>query len=186
MQGIDGTKLQGPVKATYPSSFRQPEAQGDHPGKAKDFLASKIMEGFAASSVIHMKNVISGILNKAVDDEMLPSNVALRIGKIVQKSNGDEQENGKAGADPLSREETRLLLDVADGHYPKDYPLFLLLFRTGLRIGEAFALKWGDIDFNGRFIHVQRGLSRMKIQTPRTGRRVGRYDPATGRYVNGL
>ena len=139
-------------------------------GKVKDFLASKIMEGFAASSVIHMKNVISGILNKAVDDEMLPSNVALRIGKIVQKSNGDEQENGKAGADPLSREETRLLLDVVDGHYPKDYPLFLLLFRTGLRIGEAFALKWGDIDFNGRFIHVQRGLSRMKIQTPKNGK----------------
>jgi integrase len=44
-----------------------------------------------------------------------------------------------------------------------------------MRIGEALAVKWGDIDFNGRFIHVQRGLSRMKIQTPKNGktRRVG-------------
>ena len=39
-----------------------------------------------------------------------------------------------------------------------------------MRIGEALALKWGDIDFNGRFIHVQRGLSRMKIQTPKNGK----------------
>ena len=138
-------------------------------GKVKDFFAGKIMEGFAASSVIHMKNVISGILNKAVDDEVLSSNVALRVGKITQKSNGNgEEENGKA--DPLSKEETTLLLKKVAEHYPKDYPLFLLLFRVGVRIGEAMGLKWGDIDFNGRFIHVQRGLSRMKIQTPKSGK----------------
>ena len=32
------------------------------------------------------------------------------------------------------------------------------------------ALKWGDIDFNGRFIHVQRGLSRGKIGLPKNGK----------------
>ena len=39
-----------------------------------------------------------------------------------------------------------------------------------MRIGEALALRWGDIDFNGRFIHVQRGLSLGKIQTPKNGK----------------
>jgi len=39
-----------------------------------------------------------------------------------------------------------------------------------MRIGEALALKWGDIDFNGRFVHVQRGLSRMRIETPKNGK----------------
>lgn len=147
-------------------------------GKLKDFFAGKILEGYAKSSVVHMKNAISGIFIKAVDDEVIPTNLSLGI-KIVRKAkNGDEDnENGNGDkADPLSAEETNLLLNTvkADSSKPyplsNNYPLFLLLVRTGLRIGEAFALKWGDIDFNGRFIHVQRGLSRTKIQTPKNGK----------------
>jgi integrase len=148
-------------------------------GKLKDFFASKILEGYAKSSVIHMKNVISGIMTKAVDDEVIPTNLSLGIKIAQMKRNGDEENKNSDGddkADPLSAEETSLLLDIvkADSSKPyplaSHYPLFLLLVRTGLRIGEALALKWGDIDFNGRFIHIQRGLSRMKIQTPKNGK----------------
>lgn len=138
-------------------------------GKVKDFIASKINDGYSASSVTHMRNVISNVLNKAVDDEVIPSNPALRLGKIVKK-NGDGECSENEKIDPLTREETTTLLSTALTHFKNDYPLILLLFRTGMRIGEALALKWGDIDFNGRFIHVQRGLSRMKIQTPKSGK----------------
>lgn len=132
-------------------------------GKIKDFIASKINGGYSASSATHMRNLISNVLNKAVDDEVIHTNPALRLGKIVQKTNGEGEGNEKDKVDPLAREETTTLLRTALTHFKKDYALILLLFRTGLRIGEALALKWGDIDFNGRFIHVQRGLSRMKI-----------------------
>lgn len=148
-------------------------------GKLKDFFAGKILEGYAKSSVVHMKNAISGILTKGVDDDVIPTNISLGI-KITKKNwNGDEEGengNGDGQADPLTAEETNLLLKTVleDTTKPytlsNQYPLFLLLVRTGLRIGEALSLKWGDIDFNGRFIHVQRGLSRMKIQTPKNGK----------------
>lgn len=39
-----------------------------------------------------------------------------------------------------------------------------------MRVGEALALQLGDIDFNGRFINVQRGLSRGRIETPKSGK----------------
>ena len=139
-------------------------------GKIKDFIASKITDGYSASSVTHMRNLISNVLNKAVDDDVIPANLALRVGKIVKKTNGDEENSKNEKIDPLAREETVILLSTVFTHFRKDYPLTLLLFRTGMRIGEALALKWGDIDFNGRFIHVQRGLSRMKIQTPKSGK----------------
>ena len=146
-------------------------------GKLKDFFAGKILEGYAKSSVVHMKNAISGILTKAVDDEVIPANLSLGI-KVAQKIKNGEGENGNGDdkADPLTAEETNLLLKTvmndATKPYPlsNHYPLCLLLVRTGLRIGEALALRWGDIDFNGRFIHVQRGLSRMKIETPKNGK----------------
>lgn len=34
----------------------------------------------------------------------------------------------------------------------------LCALRTVLRLGELVALQWGDIDWNGRFIEVQRNL----------------------------
>jgi integrase len=61
-------------------------------------------------------------------------------------------------------------LATAIAHFKRDYPFVLLLFRTGLRIGEAFALELGDVDFNDRFIYVQRGLSWGKIQTTKSGK----------------
>jgi len=32
------------------------------------------------------------------------------------------------------------------------------------------ALQWGDIDFHGRFMNIQRGFSRGKIETPKNGK----------------
>ena len=39
-----------------------------------------------------------------------------------------------------------------------------------MSLGEAFALKWGDIDFNGRFITVQRNYSKGRIKTAKNGK----------------
>jgi integrase len=150
--------------------FRALKLREINRGKIKDFIASKLNDRYSASSVTHMRNVISNVLNKAVDDEVIPANPALRLGKIQKKANGDDEGNENKKVDPLTREETTTLLGTTLTHFRKEYALILLLFRTGLRIGEALALKWGDIDFNGRFIHVQRGLSRMKIQTPKSGK----------------
>ncbi len=86
-------------------------------------------------------------------------------------SNGDE---GKGEPDPLTLKELKLLNDKVQEHFSEHYPLFLLLARTGVRIGEALGLRWGDIDFNGRFINLKRSLSRGKITTlkGKRGRRI--------------
>ncbi|RLC36329.1 hypothetical protein DRH29_04745, partial [candidate division Kazan bacterium] len=106
-------------------------------GMVKDFLLKKLNEGYAVSTVTHLKNVISGVLNKAVDNEILPANPAHGLGKILkQKARGEAM-------DPLSVEELRALLETVQQYYPEHYTLFLLLARTGMRIGEALALQWG-------------------------------------------
>ena len=151
------------------SVFGDMKLQEINRGKLKDFFAAKTLEGYARSSVSHMKAVISNILNNAVDNEIIPTNVSLGIKLPQKKKNGDEEE-GDGAVDTLTAEETNLFLETVSEHFPKDYPLCLLLLRTGMRTGEALALRWGDIDFNRRFIHVQRGLSRKKIETPKSGK----------------
>ena len=111
-----------------------------------------------------MRNVISGVLNKAVDDETIQTNPAHRVGKIFKTR------DKKKDVDFLTKEELKILLETVQKHLPRHYPLFLLLARTGLRIGEALALQWGDIDFHGRFISIDRGISRGKIETPKNGK----------------
>jgi integrase len=48
------------------------------------------------------------------------------------------------------------ILDEAKNLDPGLYPIVLLTARTGLRIGEALALKVGDIDLDARHIQVKR------------------------------
>ena len=80
-------------------------------GAIKDFLFEKVNSGFAGSTVSHMKNVISGVLTKAIDDKAISVNPALNLGhKFMKKINdaidarkmaNDEEGNGKP--DPLSQ-----------------------------------------------------------------------------------
>jgi integrase len=130
----------------------------------KNFLMGKYKSGHASSTVGHMKSAISGVLNLAVDDEVIPANPTHRIGKIFRVKHIQDNIN------PLNREELSILLETFTAHFSNHYPLALLLARTGMRFGEALALKWTDIDFQGRFISVERGFSRGKVETPKSGK----------------
>jgi len=133
-------------------------------GHIKNFLLSKISEGFAGSTVTHMKNVVSGIMNKALDEEVVIVNPALGLGKIIQSTNHNDEIN------PLTAPELNQLLGAFEEHFSEYFTLSLLLARTGMRIGEAIALKWGDIDFNRRFIEIRRSFARGRVSTPRSGK----------------
>ncbi len=60
------------------------------------------------------------------------------------------------------------------------HALWLLLPLTGMRVGEAVALKWGDIDFDGGTVTIQRTLRRIAgrglqfgpVKTHRSNRRI--------------
>jgi len=99
------------------------------------------------------------IFNIAIDDEVIQTNPAHRLGNIFGKKNPESVFK----IDPLNREELSLLLTAFQKHYPEHYPLALTLARTGTCLGEALGMQWGDIDFHGRFIHVQRSYSYGRI-----------------------
>jgi integrase len=129
----------------------------------KQSLMKKINQGYANSTVIHMKNAIGGVLNLALDDEAISVNPAHKIGKIFKKT------QPKLSFDPFTQEELKKLLDSFALNFPNYYPMFLSLARTGIRFGECLGLQWKDIDFENRFINIERGLSKGKIETPKSG-----------------
>jgi integrase len=129
----------------------------------KNFLMKKITDGFASSTVTHMKNAVSGVLNLAIDDEIIPANPAHNVGKIFR------QQNSKPKIDPFNTDELVILLDAYQVQFPRHYPFILTLARTGIRFGEGLGLQWKDIDFEGRFITIERSFSKGKVDTPKNG-----------------
>jgi len=129
----------------------------------KNLLMKKVNQGYANSTVVHIKNAVSGVLSIALDDEVITANPAHNLGKIFKK------QESKLIVEPYTATELRGLLDTLQKHFPKQYPMFLTMARTGIRYGECLGLQWKDIDFENRFIHIQRGFTKGKIETPKSG-----------------
>ena len=119
------------------------------------------------------KRVLSTVLTEAVEAKLIPVNPALGI-----RWKG-ELSTPKRPIMPLTADELRTVLTTARDHqvrrggktvhpYRRHYAFILLAAHTGLRLGEALALKLGDVDWNGRLLHVQRAWVRGKLTTPKS------------------
>lgn len=68
-----------------------------------------------------------------------------------------------------------------------DAYVVFLLFKLGLRIGEAVALKWADIDWEAREIHIHRMESRVEDENGKLKVAICEYtkkkSPAGDRYL---
>jgi integrase len=122
--------------------------------------------GLRLNTVKGIARTLSTVLSHAVEEQKLPANPALRMGRYLRC--GDEV---KAPIQVLTREEAALLVATAQAHFPRWHPWILLALRTGLRLGEQIALQWGDVDWNGRFLLVQRNCVRGLLTTPKSQRR---------------
>ncbi len=60
----------------------------------------------------------------------------------LTRSRAERQERIRA----FDRDQLSLFLAAAEQRAPRLYPLFFVLARTGIRLGEALALRWEDLD----------------------------------------
>jgi integrase len=128
----------------------------------RELVTAAREKGLKVATVRGIARTLSVVLSQAVEDEHLAANPALKLGKYLRR--GDEP---KPHIDPLTRAEAMHLLNVAHDHVPEWHPWLLTALRTGLRLGELLALQWGDIDWHGGFIQVQRNLVGGKLTTPK-------------------
>jgi integrase len=88
--------------------------------------------------------VIRGLFNQAIEEELLESNPAARLGRFTRSAKTAETK-GVA----LTTREVQQFLKAAQEICPDYYPLLLMAVRTGLRRGELVALQWGDLQLGG-------------------------------------
>ncbi len=100
-------------------------------------VAALRAKGLKLNTVKGIARTLSTLLSQAVEDEKLPANPALRLGKYLRP--GDEAETA---IQPLSAAEVAHLVAVAERHYPRWHP-WTLCALARLRLGELLALQWG-------------------------------------------
>ena len=117
------------------------------------FLTSLSGEGsgLSRSTVQMISTVLKGILSEAA---MQGAAVHPELCRASQKS-------AKSGVCVLTEDEQRRLLDLL-GPKPRGKDLGILLsLRTGLRVGEVCALRWGDISPDCTRLRVCRTVQRI-------------------------
>jgi integrase len=68
----------------------------------------------------------------------------------------------------LTAGEVQMLAAAADP--PQDGAIFTVAGFTGLRLGELRALRWADVDFTKRLVHVRRSFTHGAEGAPKSGK----------------
>lgn len=119
--------------------------------------------GYAQTYLKTINNQLSAIMNYAVRFYDLPRNPCRQAGSM-----------GKSSAEEMNfwtKEEFETFLEgIRDK--PDSYIAFLLLYWTGIRLGELLALTFKDIDFENRILHITKSYQRIDrkdiISKPKT------------------
>lgn len=119
--------------------------------------------GLAANSINLIITLLKEVLKDAIGDEITNRNPAANIRQLLNEAPAAAATIHRA----LTIEETTAFLEAAKDNYY--YELFLFLLCTGMRIGEAGALEWKDIDYKKQVIHITKTVTNGgEIGSPKT------------------
>jgi len=135
-------------------------------GDVRDFLLAKHSNGLSNKRTMLIKDVLSGVFNFALDEELISSNPTTGIAKrLFPKGNGKKKTIEKS--EVFSKDELGLFLSICETHFKEYYLFFLMAARTGMRLGELLVLKWDDIDFNSTYIWIKQSYRRGRLTKPK-------------------
>ncbi len=103
------------------------------------------------------------VLADAVVEYRLSRNPAERVRRLPMRTFTDEEPN------LLTAEELGRVMAGFREHEPEHYPLAITLALTGLRYGEATALRWTDLDEKAGLIRIVRAQWSGVVSTTKTG-----------------
>jgi integrase len=141
------------------------------PAHVKRFLSKMAVDGYAAGTIRNALAPVRAMFADAAEDGIIRANPAAGV-RIPSGARRADTRRKQLTPDELEQLRTQLRSD--DERLPVDF-----LVATGLRISEALALDWRDLDLGRRRLRVTRRLYRG-VDAPKseTSRRVVRLSEA--------
>lgn len=112
-------------------------------------MQQTLMQELSPSTINYIMVILNIVFNEALKDEIISKNPASKIKSIKQTEKATDTIHRAL----TEQEQVLFMQEAKDSYY---YELFALLLCTGMRLGEACALTWGDIDYNENVIHINK------------------------------
>lgn len=144
----------------------------------KMYQEAVVEHGITPSTVQKVHSVVYQIFDMAVIDNIIRTNPSANAFKYFAKSNEVTSKPREA----LTVEQQEQFIDfVYSSHiYSRLGNLFTVLLGTGLRIGEALALTWDDIDFDSGMITIYKTMAYKQGEDGKYGYRISPPKTAAG------
>ncbi len=147
------------------NSYLLPELGADTPvariTTAKiDALRERLLaqRGLSHRSVQKIMVLLHGILKRAKRKGWVAVNASEEAERVTVKRSGDFT--------VLTPEEVHAVVRAAKSE--QDAAIFVTAAFSGLRLGELRALRWQDVDFGKRIVHVRRGFVAGTFDAPKS------------------
>ncbi len=126
-------------------------------------LITKKSETLSYSSVKKIYEALNAAFNLAVQRDLIQKSpvVGIALPKRVERKNSDIYFFTDEQIRKIKQEVSREYQRGKTGTYRLGYA-YILLLNTGMRIGEALALEWDDIDFERKTISITKDLAQIK------------------------
>lgn len=115
-------------------------------------LQKKISERLSPTTCNGILRTLKIILNDAVHDEIISKSPAGGIKALKEPDKASDTYHRAL----TEQEQIDFMKEMANDFY---YEFTALLLCTGMRVGEAAALTWGDIDYKENVIHVTKTVT---------------------------
>lgn len=113
--------------------------------------------GYALSTIKKQLHIVTAPLKQAAALHLIPANPAVGI-CLPAKCHIQKDERA---VDAYSPEEQSALYSVLSSNTRKGYAVVILMIESGLRIGEALALRWQDVQLSRRRLNVHSTVVRL-------------------------
>ena len=125
----------------------------------REFINENIVKfSLKEQGLKNFKSILNGVFNYAIDKELLTDNPMLNL-KTSTSNVKSKTKKSKTESVWINSEKELLLNSIWENknNWKESTDLLLLLyFQTGLRVSEMVALKWSDISFKNKTLHIQR------------------------------
>lgn len=154
MENIKGNTIKSSTKMNYRMRFENnvKDCIGTmllnevKPVHCQNVLNRMSSGGYCTSSIKATRNTMFNFFEDAFNNDLILKNP---VSKIVCAKGAESKEKRV-----LSVSEQKIFVDfIRSRSYYNQYALIL---QTGLRVGELTGLKWDDVDFDEKILHVKR------------------------------
>lgn len=123
----------------------------------KSWQSKLLEEGLSGSRIRNIRNVLRGIMQDAMDDDLISKNPFDNLKGVSVKA--------KVPKHPFTLDEVKYILENETGWFKN---FLTVAFFTGMRTGELMALRWSDVSLTSEKIKVRISMRKGVLGTTKT------------------